>query len=307
MEIDYMDIGLKVFGVIVLVVILLFVLTWSGMVKCGDVPYWCEVYETVLGSPRVLIVHGDSGLGDPEALSTILRSPTVGVSAVDIASIDMISLGNLKRYKLVVVEKARKLNMEQLQMFMDYVQLNGGRLVWVADAGVERGDGELLEGTDVNSIKSLLDNPWARAREEETKYSVLNFDEFLGLRYIGKYCNIRQCNEEVRVGILKTELTGDHPLIFGATPALEMNIKRERDFSVVQQFPNASNSNIVLTLDQWSIVSGGGVTLPRHIPIIATSGLGERVAYYAYPLEYFVEDNEYTIFVRNMYSGMLGK
>jgi hypothetical protein len=307
MEIDYFDIGLKAFGIIVLLVILLFVLTWSGMVKCGDVPYWCEVYETVLGSPRVLIVHGDSGLGDPDALSTILRSPTVGVSAVDIASLDMISLGNLKRYKLVIVEKARKMNMEQLQMFMDYVQLNGGRLVWVGDAGVERGDDELSDKSDVNSVRELIDNPWARAKEEETKYSVLNFDEFLGLRYIGNYCQIRQCNDEVLVGILKTELTGDHPLIFGATPALEMRIKSDRDFSVVQQFPNASNSNIVLTLDQWSVVSGGGVTLPRHIPIITSSGLGERIAYYAYPLEYFVEDNEYTIFVKNMYSGMLGK
>jgi len=302
-----MDLGMKIFGIIVLAVILLFVLTWSGMVGCSEIPYWCEVYESVLGSPRVLIVHGDAGLGDPDALSTILRSPTVGVSAVDIASLDMISLGNLKRYKLVVVEKARKMNMEQLQMFMDYVQLNGGRLVWVGDAGVEKGANELDNLMDVNSLKKMLDNPWARAKEEETKYTVLNFDEFLGLRYVGNYCSMRTCSGVVYAGTLKTELTGDHPLIYGISPALELRVKNERDFSIVQQFANASNSNIVLSLDQGSVLNAGGKTLPRHLPIITTSGLGERIAYYSYPLEYMVQDNNYARFVVQMYYGMLGK
>ncbi|MBT4192495.1 MAG: hypothetical protein HOE11_04260 [Candidatus Diapherotrites archaeon] len=307
MELNYMDLGMKVLGILILAIVLLFVLTWSGMVSCGDVPYWCEVYESVLGSPRVLIVHGDAGLGDPDALSAILRSPTVGVSAVDIASLDMLSLGNLKRYKLVVVEKARKMNMEQLQMFMDYVQLNGGRLVWVGDAGTEKGANELNNLVDVNSLKKMLDNPWARAKEEETSYSILNFDEFLGLRYVGNYCSMRTCTNQVYAGTLKTELTGDHPLIYGIAPALELRVKNERDFSIVQQFANASNSNIVLSLDQGSVLNANGKTLPRHLPMIVTSGLGERIAYYSYPLEYMVQDNNYSRFVVQMYYGMLGK
>jgi len=35
--------------------------------------------------------------------------------------------------------------------------------------------------------------------------------------------------------------------------------------------------------------------------------MGERIAYYSYPLEYMVQDNNYTRFVVQMYYGMLGK
>ena len=96
-------------------------------------------------------------------------------------------------------------------------------------------------------------------------------------------------------------------MIYGIAPALELRVKNERDFSIVQQFANASNSNIVLSLDQGSVLNANGKTLPRHLPMIVTSGLGERIAYYSYPLEYMVQDNNYSRFVVQMYYGMLGK
>ncbi len=310
---DIADLGFKVIGVIVLIVVLLFIVTWAGMIKCSAIPFWCDIYETVLGSPRVLIVQGDEGLGNPELLKEFLQDPQkVGVNAVDIANLSSVSLGNLKRYQLVIVEKAKKMDMDQLQMFMDYVQLNGGRLVWVGDAGTVRGDDELDDLIDVNSVSSLLDNPWARAVENDSDYSVVNFDEFLGLRYIGNYCKEFNCNEgDFGVGTMKPELTGDHPLIYGAHPALEYRINSERDFSLVKQFPNVSNSNIVMTLDFGAVKQGIANSFPRNVPLIATSGLGERVAYYAFPIENFCEDNNYPnaciLLLKNMYYGMLGK
>ncbi len=310
MEMNYADIGMKVIGVIVLLIVVLFLLTWGGMVNCGDIPYWCDIYETVLGAPRVLIVYGDSGLGNPEELKLIMQDPNmVGANTVDMAHLDTVSLGNLKRYKLVIVEQARQINMEQLEMFMNYVNFNGGRLVWVGDAGVEKGINELENLMDVNKGTQLLDNAWARAKETETEYLTLNFDEFLGLRYVANYCEEKTCQEnKFSVGIIKSELTGDHPLIYGSSPALELRIQPpDRDFAIVKQFPNASNSNIVLTLDQGSVIQGKENLLQRYLPLIATSGIGERVAYYAYPVEYFVKDNNYTIYVKNMYYGMLGK
>lgn len=316
MDSEYIaDRGIKLIGALILILVIVYVLTFIGIVKCGDIPFWCDVYETIGGAPRILIVYGDEGLGNPEELRLFLQDPAiVAANAVDIAHIDTISLGNLRQYRLVIVEKARTLSMDELTMFMDYVNKPeiSGRLVWVGDAGVEKGSDELarlkdIANKDTNSSKELLDNPWARAKENDSEYILLNFDEFLGLRYLGNYCELSNCSDEFSVGVIKSELTGDHPLIFGTSGALEMRIKKERDFSVVKQFPNASNSNIVLTLDQGSVKVTDGKEISRFLPIIATSGTGERVAYYAYPVEYFVKDNNYTLYIKNMYKGMLGK
>ncbi|MDD3084116.1 MAG: hypothetical protein PHP82_03775 [Candidatus ainarchaeum sp.] len=312
-ELDVVDIGFKLFGVIILVIILLFFLTWSGIVRCGDIPYWCDVYETVMGSPRVLIVHGDSGLGNPDELKSLLTDPTkVGVNAVDVIHLDRVSSGNLQRYKLVIVENAKKMSIDQLSMFIDYVQIGGGRLIWVGDAGTERGDDELNESIDVNDDRLKLDNPWARARETQTEYVVLNFDEFLGLKYVGNYCAEIMCAEEnFSPGIIMTEVTGSHFLIYGLTPALELKINPQRDFAIVSQLSNISNSNIVLSLDQGSLKQGKEKQFQRHLPIIATSGLGEKIAYYAYPLEYYCKDNNTpnacVLLLKQMFYGMLGK
>lgn len=303
------DLGMKVVGIVVLIVVLLFILTWGGIVDCKQVPMWCDVYEAVLGSPRVLIVHGDSGLGDPETLKVILQDPQgVGVNAVDISHVDRISSGNLSRYKLVIVEKARKLTYDQLKMFRDYVQTGGGRLVWIGDAGVEKGSDELEDLIDMNSLKKTVDNAWVRVKETETEFEVLEFDKFLGLKFVDNYCEEVDCQDNpFTIGVLNSENTASHPLIFGATSVLNFKISKEHNFSLVKQFPNASNSNVVLSLDLGGVTSGRENEIQRYVPIIATSGMGERVAYYAYPPEWFVKDNNFFIYTKNMYYGMLGK
>jgi len=303
------DLGMKAVGIIVMLVVLVFILMWSGIVQCGQIPMGCEVYEAVLGSPRVLIVHGDSGTGDPETLKVILQDPQgVGVNAVDISHIDRLSLGNLKRYRLVIVEKARKLTAEQLQMFMDYSMQTDGRLIWIGDAGAERGSKEVQKPGDINELTDA-DNPWYRVIDKGVEgYLPVAFDQFLGLKYVDNYCTETDCaDKSFTVGVLNSENTGNHPLIFGATQVLNFKISKEHDFTIVKQFPNASNSNIVLSLDLGSITQGRENEIERYVPIIATSGLGERVAYYAYPPEYFVKDNNFFVYTKNMYYGMLGK
>ena len=46
-----------------------------------------------------------------------------------------------------------------------------------------------------------------------------------------------------------------------------------------------------------------------HVQVLflGQPSLGERIAYYSYPLEYMVQDNNYARFVVQMYYGMLGK
>ena len=59
---------------IVLVVVLLGLLTWTGIIRCSQIPGWCDVYYSVMGQPRVLIAHCGNGMGDPEDLQLELVS-----------------------------------------------------------------------------------------------------------------------------------------------------------------------------------------------------------------------------------------
>ena len=303
-----MDIIFKFLGVVVLILVILFVATWGGLVKCGSIPYFCDIYDYVLGSPRVAIVFGDSGLGDPEKLREVLLSPdNVNAKAVDLIHIDRVSLGNLKTYELVIVEKARLLSYDQLEMFKMYVE-SGGRLIWVGDSGVETIEEEKKNYSDVNELKTMMTNPWVRVKETDIDFKILSFDEFLGLKYFNNYCDEVTCKSNLfTVGTIKTEPTGNHTLIYGLSPALPLKISDEKDFSIVKQFPNSSNSNIVLTLDFLGNISGESGNIGKTVPLIVTSGVGEKVAYYAYPLEYFIEDNNYHNLAKRMYYGMLGR
>ncbi|MFA6268727.1 MAG: hypothetical protein WCW13_02925 [archaeon] len=314
-EKDQFDVIVKIVGLIILLFIILFILTWSGLVGCKTIsPYWCDAYDVINGGgPRVLIVYGDVGLGDPDKLKMYLQDPRyVGANTVDAQSIDRISLGNLKKYKLVIVEKARVLTAENLQMFEDYVIKSGGRLVWVGDSGVERPEGETAQLADTNTGKLLISNPWVRIIETDEEYKIVGFDEFLGLRYVNNYCSEIDCKTDFfNAGTIESEVTGDHPLIFGTAPVLNLKIKKERDFAIVKQISNSAVSNIVLNLNFGGNLTGKTNKLGKNVPFIATSNIGaggaERVAYYAYPPEWFLEDNNYFYYIKNMYFGMLGR
>ncbi len=311
------DLAFKAIGLIVLIGVVLFLITWSGIVQCKQVsPYWCQAYDMIMGGPRVLIVYGETGLGDPQQLRLYLQdSRYVAAGAVDMLAIERVSMGNLKKYDLVIVEHAKKLSAEHLQMFEDYVVKNGGRLVWVADAGTERYPDELEGLTDQNTGKVVYNNVWARVKDDPdnpANYIVVSFDEFLGVRYIDNYCNQKDCVDgNFIVGTIESEPTGEHPLIFGTAPILNFKINKGRGFSVVKQIANSPNSNIVLTLNFGGNIKGKTQDLGKIIPIIATSNIGapgaERVAYYAYPPEWFYADNGYFYFVKNLYYGMLGR
>jgi len=209
---------------------------------------------------------------------------------------------------LVIVEHARKISAKQLQMFIDYAQQTDGRLIWVGDAGAERGNKEVQKPSDINGLSNNSDDVWFRLIDDGTDYLPVAFDQFLGLKFVDNYCNEFDCQDNLfSIGVLNPESTGTHPLVFGSSSALNFKISNEHDFSIVKQFPNASNSNIVLSLDLGSVTKGKENEVERYVPIITTSGIGEKVAYYAYPPEYFVRDNNFFIYIKNMYYGMLGK
>lgn len=329
-EIDFYDLIPKLVGVILLVAILLLVLMWAGVVRCGSFPYLCDFYYAVVGSPRVAIIYGDEGLGDPVKLQMMLLNPEiVGAEYVTTYHIEQVALANLKNYKLIIVERAKQMSREQLEMFMQYVNQAGGRLVWIGDAGIEPIDEEKNAYNDLKGIiesdpddmnipassktelLDALENPWVRVLEKDNSYAITDFSQFLGVEYVGNYCGLlggAKCSDKLMtVGSIQPEKTGDNPLIYGMAPSFTLRVKEGRDFSVVRIIPN-SNTGIAASLNfPTSLLTNDKDDMGKNVPFIVTSGFGERVAYYAYPPEYLVEDNGAYLIMKNMVTGMLGE
>jgi hypothetical protein len=258
---DFYHIGL----LIALLVSLWFVVSWYFGCDVIPVPYSCDAYWGITrfadgGKARVLIVYGDGGLGDHQLLESVLQSPTsIGARPVSM-HIDRVTGGNLRDYDLVIVEEAKQLSTAELKMFMDYVT-GGGRLVWTGDAGtaLETGDQVLFEferpgGNDQNAVLS----PWARKQGD----SVIAFDEFLGVNFIGNFCELKRCAGTPQVGILSAP-DRTHDLVRAIRPDLKMF----GNFSVVQTRKDAY-TNTVLVSDTFSdIISDtdtyGNVFIPE--------------------------------------------
>ncbi len=320
-----------------LIVVLLFLLTWTGVIKCRVVPGWCDVYWSVTkgGQPRILIVTGNNGMGDPDLLKSALADPNYVHVQAQIQNIDLINLGNLKNYDLIIVEKARKISTGKLKVFMDYVN-QGGRLVWTGDAGTELAEGDRLLYADevTEGEKHTAFGPWARRSGDDQ----VRFDEFLSVQYVTNFCMVKRCTGIPWQGILVTDPGREHPLVYGIRQGLSLR----GDFAIVKEVGDAVSTR-VLSLDWGSnLIGTSGTDYTKAIsdydanknyaienyptgstdkdkyaptrdygttfPIIVTSGYGERVAYYAVPPEQFVnpelKDKYFTI-IENLYYGML--
>lgn len=289
---------------VILIGIVVFLLTWTGVMHCKTIPGWCGTYYFLKGGePRVLILSGDGGMGNPDLLERTFRDPShIGILAIQ-GKIDRTTLGNLQEFDLVIVEHARKIETSKLRMFIEYVN-GGGRLVWTGDAGVEAGErDEFLytdEDPDLDTNEHNLVNPWARKDGKD----IVDFTQFLGVSYQTNYCSIKLCDGRPWQGLLVTSPGANHPLAY----ALKPNLVLRGDFAIVKDESNSITKR-VLTLDWFSnLVGENQVNYGRTFPLIVTSGYGERVAYYAVPPDQFVEDDlpeKYYSLVENIYYGML--
>ncbi|MEM0372554.1 MAG: hypothetical protein QXO69_01800 [archaeon] len=124
-------------GLAFLVFILLFLLANFGYIRPCDVPGFTSVYYAVKGQPRIALVSGSDGYGDPDKLRDIIIARTTRFPE-EISVADLKTGGALDNYQLVIVDHAKTMDTATLQAFRDYVQ-KGGRLVWIADAGTGLG------------------------------------------------------------------------------------------------------------------------------------------------------------------------
>lgn len=305
----------RVLVLIILVFILLYILTWTNTLKCKSIPGWCSIYYALKGKPKVLIAYGDEGLGNPELLSQAMMRPAgLGVRPVAL-HIDNIKPGNLKEYDLVIVERARKMSSEKMKMFVDYAS-TGGNLIWTGDAGAEAESSEEYlykdELGDENAPHELI-NPWARKAGD----NAVLLNELLSVEYVCNYSNIiGPVSHETLVGNLMT-LNPENPFVYGISPSLRFYVSPETDFAVVKPIERGTSTSIMV-LDFGSKIIYEGKAYSKTMPFIVTNAkgnilgfkIGENVAYYAMPLEYFVHESlspehRYASIIDRMYIGML--
>jgi len=170
---------------VILAIVLLVALTLAtrfGIIYCGQIPYWCPVYKGIMrfalhrNYPAVLIVYGDSGMGDPEKLYMYIRRECrIYVRAEPLYRIGP---GNLDQFDVVIVDHAKRMTGEQFNMLWDYVA-RGGKLVFVGDSGTDDDENGATFYAETNSMPK---NPWDRILPDG---SVVEFGtRLLGLRYV---------------------------------------------------------------------------------------------------------------------------
>ncbi len=305
----------RILGILVLVLALLFILTWTSTVKCKSVPFWCNAYYFIMGKPEALIVYGDSGLGDPDLLADALRNPNlVGVYA-PMLHIDSVNPGNLKDYQLVIVDRCKEMSSAKIKMFLDYAN-TGGNLVWTGDSGTEAENEEdfLREGEySLDSNSSGFINPWAR--KYDGRMVMLN--KVLSVNYKTNYCDLKDCHKEneMYVGMLNP-VSRKNALVYGFSP-IKLEIIDGWDFAIVEPLSEGTSTTI-MTIDFGSNLVEGETNYGNNLPIIMGNAkssvvgwkIGENVFYYAIPPENFLnpylpEEKHYGLFVRNMYNGII--
>jgi len=123
-----------IIGLVVLVLVLLFVLVNFGYLRACDIPGFSGIYYSIKGKPNIAIVYGGDGSGDPEYLSNLIAQQIhVIPRPINASNIFDVS-GLLSNYQIIIVEHSKTLSTQALWAFQKFVA-NGGKLVWIGDAG----------------------------------------------------------------------------------------------------------------------------------------------------------------------------
>lgn len=306
---------------------LLFVLVYFNIVSCGFYSSaGCDIYYSLIagGKPKIMVISGDEGLGNPAFLVQILRSSKFG-ARVTHKELDVVSLPNLQENQLVIVEKAQEMSISELKMFQDYVN-RGGKLVWIGDAGTRSSsenwaDGNyfLRENQRKEGASGDYIGPWAR-REGDKQVAL---DVLLGVNFRANYCELAECKLPQYIGNFEFVDTEER-IVYG----LGQGLVFYSDFSVVKLNSDGYQTNLAFMNHGSDLIAeppgdnfwlkGERINFGNEFPVIVSSGVGGRVVYYAFPPEYFVSENmpidektgrriAYWAMMENLYYGMLYK
>ena len=298
---------------VVLVVALLFVATKFGLMRCDSVPLWCDLYYSIAGAPKVLIVYGDDGLGNEQlllnGLNEHVRLGGGGIVPItpSMVGVENIAYGNLKQFDLVIVTHAKTISTDNLKAFDTYVR-EGGRMVWTGDAGTVTEDAEEYlyeDDLDENKPHEIVDGGWARVDPDDNATIIYFGRDLLSAKFVGTYCEFKECEDsEPLVGAVTWF---DDPL----TQGLRQGIDFRRDFALVEKTESVlGGTKIAGSVKTNTSINRDGESLGRDWPLIIKTGPGTRVAYYALPPELYLEEGDdesgkWIAFLQNMFFGMI--
>ncbi|MCD6414183.1 MAG: hypothetical protein J7L23_00965 [Candidatus Diapherotrites archaeon] len=141
-----------IIAIAILIFALLVVSTKAGLVRCSSLGnQFCQVMDSIFGRPKIAIVYGDEGIGDPFLMKKTIEG--LWKIPVDMINIDDLSPGMLDNFNLVIVEKSRTIPSSKLKIFYDYIMRKvDGRLVWIGDSGTFGGP----DDQDCRDMKFLV-------------------------------------------------------------------------------------------------------------------------------------------------------
>ncbi|MDP2718045.1 MAG: hypothetical protein Q8P02_04845 [Candidatus Micrarchaeota archaeon] len=284
----------------VLVLVLLVVLTKFQWIHCSQVPGWCNIYCGTItrSSSQVAMLFGPEGdgIGNPTGLGSLenkIRGIRPDLAFVPLPVQDL-GAGVLKRFDVVILERAKTLTTLQVRVLLDYVKA-GGTLVMVGDsATVQTIDPfDLLQAKRQESLffqrlgdalvmrnattDSAYYNQSVEAWKKTEAFDILNSSNTT--RY-----GFRQMVDVVAAEYNRTEIRprGDYANLTIARPdhlvskglQYTLNNTQIQEYAVVQANPSRA--------DILAFIQDGDFRYPG---IIETRFAG-KVLYFAFPPEY---------------------
>jgi hypothetical protein len=292
-----------------LLFILLLILSWTNILPCSKLPGWCAVFYKIKGAPNILIVYGDSGMGDPIILKNLLSNrdvvPKQFGGNVILKKLDLISLDTLEQYDVVIVERARKITTAQMQIFSDYITKNPrqGKLIWTGDAGTEMGADDEIYAVqkqvwnqyDLNYTIETEKYPSPLARKTQDG-RIIEMNKLLGVKYL---FSENYGNEQKLIGTFAKALNNSY------TRGIKEGISiYSKGFVINEVYPDATILGVLEAAPRPDL----NIQYERNSVPLITTNLNGRIAYYSIPPEWLFdkERNIYKAFILNMYEGILG-
>lgn len=294
----------RIIFLLIIILIALFVFIWTGTIRCRSIPGGCNIYWGIMTivtgkqQPSVLILYDPTdkiGLGNPELLKDLLSDRKGIAIHPTLADIRFLNSEQLKNVSLVVVEKARKISTLQLMTMRNYIS-QGGRVVWIGDAGIEPN----LDKGDRYYVgqENEKQNGWVRLTDANL---IIFFNRTLGVNFVANFCDIRDCKIGDKFTGKLVPSSDKNPLVYGLKP----NLQIYDNYSIITQLePNP----VPLKIDFGANLRDANNTVYGDIFDAIVTSNSNRVAYYAIPPEYLAEETDkekYFSIIYNMFDGMV--
>lgn len=260
---------------LLLLLVLLVVVTRFGWVHCSQVPgNWCDIYcnEIMRSHSRVILLYGDSGLGDAQLLEQEIRKARP-YTYLEPYYVKHLSAGMLDDADLIILEHMDTVSFSQALAIRDYLK-GGGSALWIGDAATNfYVDDYELQKARVMDEQLQYDSQAGNYTLSDPNYyehALLNASTTRGFYFLSEVlaADFVSANASNQLGL--KIVNHNHMISNGLFPEFGIEAK---GYAVVA--PNPQLTSVL------AVVSDGGEEYPG---IYVTRYTGQ-VVYVAFPLE----------------------